>query len=342
LTHFRTTAREELPALIEFLKRLSSGPESATLLPEHLIWKYYEPRADWEGSRSYVLEEDGRIVAHLATMPSRLRLGSRTVTCTHFIDWVADPGAPLAGSVLLRKITRMFDVTFCIGGSLDNRRLLPKFGFQPSGRPAAIYARPIRPFRQVLDHQTKDWRLPLRLARNLAFSVTPLATPGSWKAVTVLPRDVSAKLWDAPGSGGAMHERSAAKCEYFLHSKHPEYEFFLLEQDGRPSGGLLLAFPPGQGRIVDIWLSDPSLEAFVHALVAAQRACMKREGVHEVMFRASTPMLREAAQRSGLRFMKEDAIMTYPAKEIGEECIEAPLIADDAAYLYSPQSRYLT
>ncbi len=338
---FRTTAPAELPALSQYLQSiLHADGGSNGFQPDHLAWKYYEPCAHWEGSRSYVLEDRGGIVAHLGIVPGKLKLGDQTLSCTHFIDWAATPGQLLSGSVLLRKVTQLFDVTFCVGGSADNRRLLPKFGFEPL-EPAAIFARPIRPFRQALHHQNKNWKLPLRLGRNFIYSAIPFQSAGPWRAVPAGPRDLPEQLWETPGTGGVVHLRSAELYEYFLRSGNPPFEFYLLERSGRPAGGLCMAFPSGQARIVDIWLFGGSRDDYACALVAAQKTCLGKPGIHEVIFRASTPILKEAAVKSGLRFMLQRPIMAYPAKRIAGRFMEAPLIVDDAAYLQGREP-YLT
>jgi hypothetical protein len=340
--HFRTSTPEELPRLMEFLRSTHGVDDNHVgFRADHLMWKYFEPREDWEGSRSYILEDKDRIVAHLAILPAKMQLGSRMATCMHFIDWVAAPGQFVPGSILLRKTAQLFDVTFCIGGSADNRRLLPKFGFQPL-MPAAVYARPIRPFRQMLSHPRKDWRLPLRLGRNLAYSQIPLNSPGSWKAVPASPRDVPGEVWTPPAEDCPVHVRAPAMYEYFLRSKEPPFGFYLLEDAGRPAGGLCIAFPPGQARIADIWLLHPSPDALAQALLAAQMACMAKPGIHEAAFRASTPLMKDAALRSGLRFMVERPVMTFPAQQVAAGCIEGPLILDDAAYMHGSRPDYLT
>ena len=60
----------------------------------HLRWKYWEPRADWQGSRSYVLTRQDRIIAHAAIVPAVCSCGNERLKRLHVIDWAACPADP--------------------------------------------------------------------------------------------------------------------------------------------------------------------------------------------------------------------------------------------------------
>jgi hypothetical protein len=84
------------------------------------------------------------------------------------------------------------------------------------------------------------------------------------------------------------------------------------------------------------------VETLAAALTAVQLLCKDKPDVHELVFRASTPLQEESASRSGMRFVSSDPLMRYPASKGVPECIESPLIVDDAAYLHTPTPSYLT
>ncbi len=340
--HFRATDRSELNTVAAFLRSvLHPETDHPTVQTAHMAWKYYEPRADWEGSRSFVLEDGGRIVAHVAVMPGCLRTGTGTASAMHFIDWAAAPGSFIAGSSLLRKVMRQFDVTFCIGGSPDNRRALPMLGFRAE-QATELYARPLRPWLQMRTHQYRNWKLPLRLGRNLIYAALPARNPGEWRAVEVQPKEVPAALWNAGPDGATTRVRHASTYEYFIRSSRPAFRFYMLLEAETPRGCLCLAFPPGQARIADIWLAKASVNALTGALAAAQETALETPDAAEAVLRVSTPMLREAAVHSGFRLLQRTDLMAWSGTTVPANPIEMPLIADDACYLHADGRQYLT
>ncbi len=64
-TDFRTTDINDLPAIQRLLQSaFHTGPDSPNIESALLRWKYYDPGPEWTGSRSYVLERDGALLAH--------------------------------------------------------------------------------------------------------------------------------------------------------------------------------------------------------------------------------------------------------------------------------------
>lgn len=338
---FRATERDELDSVIAFLVTvLQGGASTPGFEAEHVAWKYYDPRADWEGSRSFVLEDAGRIVAHLAVMPGCLATESGAMRSMHFIDWAAAPDSFIAGSSLLRKLMRRFEVTFCIGGSPDNQRALPILGFKPV-QATELWARPIRPWLQTRTHQYRNWKLPARFGRNLFYSLAPARDAGAWRAVEIQPKEVPQDLWSAGGGAAGARIRQAETYEYFLRSPRVPFGFYLMLENDTPRGCLCMTFPPGQARIGDIWLANASVDELTGALAAAQRAALEKEEAAEILIRTSTPALREAARRSGFRFCQQIDLMAWSAAKL-QIPIEAPLIVDDACFLHGHHPQYLT
>ena len=99
----------------------------------HLHWKYWEPRADWQGSRSYVLTRQDRIIAHAAIVPAVCSWGTERLKLLHVIDWAACPEARGAGNTLMRHINTLADAIVTSDGATAALRLLPFLGFADSG-----------------------------------------------------------------------------------------------------------------------------------------------------------------------------------------------------------------
>ncbi|MBV8817765.1 MAG: GNAT family N-acetyltransferase, partial [Acidobacteriaceae bacterium] len=169
----RPSTVEDQPQLIEFLIRVFLvGREHPIVNPELMRWKFWQPRADWTEPRSLVIEKNGRITAHVGLWPVTLSNGSQMERGTHMIDWASDPESPGGGVSLLQRVVKSYDFVYSIGGSDMTQTILPRFGFRTIAQ-ALTFARPIRPFRQMLQHQTRDVRLPLRFARNVWWSKVP-------------------------------------------------------------------------------------------------------------------------------------------------------------------------
>jgi hypothetical protein len=63
--------------------------------PGNMRWKYWQPRPDRPGPRSYVLVDGSSIVAHGGLVPGSILWGDERTELVQMIDWVArsDNGA---------------------------------------------------------------------------------------------------------------------------------------------------------------------------------------------------------------------------------------------------------
>src|ERR1700730_2893491 len=86
----RAATPADLPALLELMNEVGLRPNTA---PEHLEWKYWRPRADHPGPRSFVMTRGSQILAHTAIVPGVCLAGTDSIRTLHLIDWAARPGA---------------------------------------------------------------------------------------------------------------------------------------------------------------------------------------------------------------------------------------------------------
>ena len=92
---FRSTTVADESAIRSLLRQAHVvAPGHPMFEGRHLHWKYWEPRADWQGSRSYVLTREERIVAHAAIVPAVCSWGNERLRLLHVIDWAACPADP--------------------------------------------------------------------------------------------------------------------------------------------------------------------------------------------------------------------------------------------------------
>ena len=101
----RATDHKDLPALSKFLVRAYKfEPSDFHVDPRLLEWKYLHPRAAWQGSRSYLFEGSGEIVAHGGICPLSFRLPTgRIVSGQAIVDWAADSRMPGLGVMIDRN-----------------------------------------------------------------------------------------------------------------------------------------------------------------------------------------------------------------------------------------------
>ena len=306
----------------------------------HLHWKYWEPREDWQGSRSYVLTRDDRIIAHAAIVPAVCNWGSDRRNVLHVIDWAARAEARGAGNTLMQHIGTLADAIVTSDGDDAALRLLPFLGFTESNTVVSQYVRPIRPLLYLTGADAPRWRLAARCVRNTLWALrAPSGAPRAHRARPVAAAEVPAASipWPVPRNGTAVLERSAAVVRYWLQCPAAVMELYAVENGSRPEGYFLLAFTPGQARLADCWLDrdDPDAwEALVHLAV---RQAARHPGVAEVAALCSEPLLAEALQRCGFHARTKRRLLVRATNGVRfpDTGIRIQMLDDDTAYRHS-------
>ena len=180
--------------------------------PQNLHWKYWQPRADWAGPRSFVLANGSSILAHGGVIPGSCAWESRRIRTLHVIDWVANPREIGAGVALMNYIGQQAEALLAIGGGPQTMQILPNIGFRATGT-ATGYARSLSPLRLLRDGGQRNWRLLPRFARSLAWRLAaPAAAPGDgWQARRIAADDLEriAAVFPVPTRGMGVLR---AKC----------------------------------------------------------------------------------------------------------------------------------
>jgi hypothetical protein len=298
----RPTFPNDVGALRQFLCRAFGSAEDAPFLdPAVMAWKYWERRDDWAEPRAYVLERDGAIVAHAGVMP--MTFGAGEVRGVQMIDWASAPEAPGAGVALVQKLVARFDFIYSIGGSDLTQRALPAFGFVEHAR-HWNGARPLRPLRQILTHQHRNWKLAPRLVRNWAWSLPTSANGGlrlDWTWEQIEPREICEEI---QSSGCAVFgPRQSAFFDYLLRCPTARIRLYCIRDQGGLNGHFAISTLRSQARIAGVWLRDPSPAAWQTAFCIAQRVA-RLEGANEVVAGGTDGESEQAASRSGLRIIR--------------------------------------
>ena len=281
--------------------------------------------------RSYVLEREEQIIAHAGLWPLVLHDASREVRGVHMIDWASAKGSPGAGLAMVQKLAAQFDFIFAIGGSEMTRKVLPAFGFVEIAR-AWSAARPLRPLRQALTHQHRNWKLAARFARNLIWSRAPRNRPAAgWKAVDIEPRGISA---------GA---RSAEFFMYLLRCPTIKFSLHGIANSAGLQGHFVLGVVQGQARVAGVWLREASHEHWRIAYALAQQTARDLPDAAEIAARGSEGPSGSAAAESGLRvldtapvYLLNKSNFTFPSN------FQFQLADDDEAFLDTGKPAYYT
>jgi hypothetical protein len=312
-----------------FAEAFDSPPGSSLFDPALLAWKYWDLREDWAEPRSFVLEKDGRIIAHAGLWPAKFGEGQSAFRGVQMIDWAAAKDSPGAGLTLVQKFARMFDFIYSIGGSDATRKVLPAFGFIELTR-AWTAARPLRPVRQILSHQQRNWKVGPRMIRNWSWSTSPARrVSAGWKVTPLKPSDISgsANSWFSP--------RDAAFFEYFLRCPVGKYRLYGLTDESGPQGHFALGVVRNQARLSALSLRIANLESLRNAYTLAQQTAFGLTDAYEIAASGSTGVSSDAAVEAGLRmiqtkpvyFFSQDGRFAFP------ENFQFQLSDDDGAFL---------
>jgi hypothetical protein len=291
---FRPSAPTDSAAIVALAARAFGARTAAAIGdPAAMAWKYWLPRADFPEPRAFVIERDGRIVAHAGLWLVRVD-GEQGA---QMFDWMSDPGAPGAGVSLLQKFTQRLDFVYSIGGTDLTLGILPKFGFVTAAETLTC-VRPLRPLQQIVLHQHRDLRLGPRFARNLWWSRFPArAALGGWTA--------------EPTESVAQGERGREYFDYLRANPLTQCLTFELRESGRRQGVLALVVARREARIAGIWLETPQAATWRAALEVAQHAALAHTDACEIVARVSSADGRAAAREAGMRVRGQEPVLLY-------------------------------
>jgi hypothetical protein len=312
-SQFRATTPDEGPAIADFLQRVFEMPADSPVIDQRSMeWKYWIPHPGWNGSRSYVMERDGVIIAHGAVVPLACRWGDRSLKIVHVIDWAARSDSQGAGMSMMTRLGKLADGVFAAGGSEMTEKILPAFGFKESCK-AAPFVRPLRPLRVLQNEPNKSWKSLARYGRRMTW-IAQAAMSSSRKrfASRLLSAEElgrTALPFPRPtAQASSVFERSAEELQWFLKCPLAPVELYAVESKGKAIGYFLLTFPLSQARIADAWVDSDQTDDWVALYAAAVQRCAEKPQAAEVATVATTAVAIEALQQCGFQRRGEIAL----------------------------------
>jgi hypothetical protein len=342
---FRATTPADAPAIAAFLGRIFElGPDEAFLDRRTMVWKYWTERPGWQGSRSYVLERGGSIVAHGAAWPSKILAGAG-IPSFSLIDWAASPEFPGAGVSIMKHMAKLVPVNFLFGGGEASRKMYFAMGYRPRNEVRTL-ALPLHPLRQIVTSNRWNWKTPGRLARNLLWSRRKALPADGWHAQPVAPLEISRAgvPWPAGNPRTLMLERNPELFEYLSNCPAARAAFFLAIRDSEPAGYFCLMFLPGQARIADAWVASTRVEDWIQTYALAIELASRRPGVNEVTAAAAGEIPFAALESCGFHVRATDSVQVFdPKKHVPPDLpLDVQLIDGDAAFRNTANPDYLS
>ncbi|HVN06738.1 MAG TPA: hypothetical protein VMT86_20105 [Bryobacteraceae bacterium] len=303
-----------------------AGDDHRMFQPDVLHWKCLAPHPFWEGSRGYALRYKGEIAAFGCAVPYRFLSGPGTVAGCNVIDWAASKAVPGAGLMLYRHIQTLAGTMINIGGTADARRVLPANGFEVRAE-LHHFTRVLRPLRHMRHAPARDWKSPLRLARDYRelARATPTARPArASQPITAFP--------DPAATHQVVCARTPESLAYVIACPAAKIESYVFN-----GGYFLLSRIGHQCRIADLWVASPRAQDWAAAYAAAAAAA----DTAAITAGASQPLQIAALRQAGYRETHSEPVFVLdPDHQLGgRRDLALSLLENDAFYWSATQTR---
>ena len=313
--------------------------------PLELHWKYWQPRADWPGPRSFVMARGTEILAHAGLIPAVCARGSQRLSTVHLIDWAALGSAVGAGVSLMKHIGRSTDVLLAIGGSAQTLAILPHLGYRTAA-PVTTFVRTLHPLRILAPSAHSTWKLPARFARSVFWKLrAPSPALEDWTVSPVPASEAGALIavLPAPTEHIAVLERNEALLRHALACPIAPMRLFSVAHGARVRGYFLLSFVMGQLRLADCWIDSQEPSAWRALVHCAVREAKREHRAAELVAWASDPLLTECLRQCGFHARGIEPVQFLPAAGVDFPVanLRLQMLDNDAAYRHLGRSAFL-
>ena len=335
---FRTAGPDDADSIAALMQQVF-GMDAADpcLNREQMEWKYWRKHPWWDGSRSFVIEQSGAIVAHGAVIPMICAWENKKLRIANLIDWVARRDCPGVGIALRKHIHEMADGVFAVAGTEMTTKILPALGYQEVAR-ASRFAFPLRPLARMRHDSLASGRAWGRLGRNLLWKMrAPSAPPRNWGVRRLSPPDVLRTPFPTPlpRAGEALFLRDPLTITDLLACPTAPGEFYLVEREQKIRGYFVLLKAVNQARIVETWMDtdQPGDWRALYTLAIRQAALF--EGITEVVTVISGREAEiEGLRLAGMHAREQVPLRLWTAADFKPASFRYQLADGDAGYLH--------
>ena len=327
--------------MISFLRTVFGVGANHRMFQEDVLrWKCFAPHPFWEGSRGYTLRYQDRIAAFGCVVPCRFLTGSGSVASCNVIDWAASKTVPGAGIMLYRHIASLAGTMINIGGTADARQILPRIGFRARAD-IHHYTRVVRPWHHLMLAERKDWKSPLRLARDyreLARSSLPAGRTLAVRRVSNFDALPAGVFPDPCVTRQVICARTATSLGYFLNCPAANVEGYVLERNGTPAGYFLLSRSGHQCRIADLWIRAADRDPWAEAYASATARARAGSGITDITAAASLALQTGALEQAGFRRTHSEPVFVLDPGRLLEDHndLALGLLENDGFYWTGP------
>ncbi len=313
MTAIRATEHKDLPALAKFLVRAYQFDPSDYHADLRLLeWKYLHASPKWHGSRSYLLEREGQIMAHCGVCPVTFQLpDATTVDSLTMMDWAADSSAPGVGVSLFRKLMEMAPASFIIGGAPATRQIVPRIGFRRVAD-APTYSAWLRPW-QEFRTRLRSPRSTLRLLHGLTHRARGAKrATAEWDFNPVRQFDESLlPVLHRTKCPWTFCQRSVEDLNYLLKCPHLKTQGFLLRSEGQLGGYFVIGRAGWESRLLDLVVNSSDGNDWNFACAAVTKAAKLDPEACRIRVLASFPILSQALEWNGFWCQYREPIMIH-------------------------------
>jgi GNAT superfamily N-acetyltransferase len=217
---------------------------------------------------------DDQIKGCLGYIPVEVSLAGRRISSAWAANWMVDESTRRLGlgPLLMRELSKRFDITLALGGNRDAHDLLPRMGWTDFGL-LPRYVSVLDPERAALltEHNRLEWP-----------SAPPsMPTPCNGASVARVDAfgDDTTRLWDETWGASAAGTRRSAEFLNWRYAAHPTFTHHLFEvhDHGRLRGMAVLRIeqvrdmPIRVGRVLELLGDDEHIPVLLASVVEDAR-----------------------------------------------------------------------
>jgi hypothetical protein len=304
----------QIPSLQQFFARVYRPDYILAVNADYFRWQFGDtPVSKGHDYHMKLALVDGEITGCLGYIPLEISLGGLITTGAWLANWMVDPNTRQfgLGPLLVREISRDFEVTLAAGPNKGARDLLARMGWTDFGElPRYVAVLDVQAAGALTETGTLQWPTE---------AMPKESEPANGTVVSLVdqPTGDATRLWDdvfGASSAGTRRTTQFLDWRYVKHSVF-KYRMFEARLDGRLVGFAVYRVeqvrdvPIKVGRIVEFVSEENSTGELLKALLQDARS----QGCAVVDFFCSSARIAGALTRQGFLPGEDDAVNLIPA-----------------------------